>query len=185
MHIYPILKCFIVWCEMERIIFRVDDRFIHGQVIEGWINHFRIKNVILINDNIAEDAKKTFIYKSTMPRNAKLEVMSINSFLQLDILNEYKKGYLLIVVGSIHDLKLISSNIPLENSYINIGCLATVSRDITVTDNCFINKEELNCLVELSNNHSKDIYAHKLPWEKPINLKDIHNKQVNTIKMSK
>lgn len=168
---------------MERIIFRVDDRFIHGQVIEGWINHFRIKNVILINDNIANDEKKTFIYKSTMPRNAKLEVMSINSFLQLDILNKYNKGYLLIIVGSINDLKLISTHIPKENSYINIGCIATSSHEIPVTDNCFINKEELDCLVKISKKHSKDIYAHKLPWEKPINIKDIHNKQVNIKKM--
>ena len=168
---------------MERIIFRVDDRFIHGQVIEGWINHFSIKNIILVNDCIATDLKKAFIYKSTMPRNAKLEVISVDSFLQLDILNEYKKGYLLIVVGSIHDLKLISSNIPKENSYINIGCLATGTRDISVTDNCFINKDELDCLVNISEKNSKNIYAHKLPWEKPINLKDIHDTQIKTIKM--
>ena len=109
--------------------------------------------------------------------------MSINTFLQLDILNEYKKGYLLIIVGSIHDLKLISSNIPKENSYINIGCLATGTRDIPVTDNCFINKDELNCLINLSEKKSKDIYAHKLPWEKPINLKDIHSNQTNIEKM--
>ncbi len=168
---------------MERIIFRVDDRFIHGQVIEGWINHFRIKNIILINDSIADDVKKTFIYKSIMPRNAKLEVMSIDSFLQLDILNEYKKGYLLIIVGSINDLKLINSNIPLEHSYINIGCLATSNHDIPVTDNCFLNQEELDCLVHISEKHSKDIYAHKLPWEKPININDIHNKQMNIKKI--
>ena len=168
---------------MERIIFRVDDRFIHGQVIEGWINHFRIKNIILINDIIAADLKKTFIYKSTMPRNTKLEVISIDEFLKLDILRKYKKGYLLIIVGSINDLRSISTNIPKENSYINIGCLATSSHDISVTDNCFVNKDELDYLISLTEKHSKGIYAHKLPWEKPINIKDINKKQVNIKKM--
>lgn len=155
---------------MERIIFRVDDRFIHGQVLEGWINYLRIKNILIVNDDIALDEKKAFIYQSVMPTFSNLKILSIDDFLDLDISENYKKGYLLIILNSINDLKRIMPNIPKTDSYINLGCLSNNRENIFVTDNCFVNKEDFESLLYISLSLNKNIFAHKLPQEKVVDI---------------
>ena len=65
---------------MKHIIYRVDDRFIHGQVLEGWVNYLKIPNVIIVNDVIAGDNVRASIYGSTLPANSKFSVYSIHDF---------------------------------------------------------------------------------------------------------
>ena len=52
---------------MKHIIYRVDDRFIHGQVLEGWVNYLHIKDIMIVNDIIANDSIRASIYQSTLP----------------------------------------------------------------------------------------------------------------------
>jgi len=158
---------------MERIIFRVDDRLIHGQVLEGWINYLRIKNILIVNDDIALDKKRAFIYQSVMPTFTNLKTLSIESFLNIDILKKYKKGYLLVILNSINDLKRILSNIPKTDSYINLGCLSNNRENIYITDNCFINKDDLESLLYISLSLNRSIFAHKLPQEKVVDICDL------------
>ncbi len=153
---------------MKRIIYRVDDRFIHGQVIEGWINYYNIPNIILVNDRIATDVCQRLIYESIMPIGKHLTVTSVSEFLHKKPYKDIKKGCILIIVGSISDMYAIK-DLPDNDSYINIGCIATGSRSISVTDTVFIDKIQLDMLKEMSINH--DIFVHKLPWDIPVNIK--------------
>ena len=78
---------------MKRIIYRVDDRFIHGQVLEGWVNYLKISNVIIVNDILAEDNVRASIYGSTLPANAKYSVYSIRDFCSKKPYLKIKKKY--------------------------------------------------------------------------------------------
>ncbi|MBQ3033039.1 MAG: hypothetical protein IJD28_01555, partial [Deferribacterales bacterium] len=59
--------------------------------------------------------------------------------------------------------------LPDESSYINIGCVATESRDIEITDTVYVDGNQLAMLKEISACH--DIFVHKVPWEMPVNIK--------------
>lgn len=153
---------------MKRIIYRVDDRFIHGQVIEGWINYYNIPNIILVNDRIASDMCQKLIYESIMPIGKRLLVTSVSDFLIKQPYKKIKKGCVLIIVGSISDMYAIK-DIPDCDSYINIGCITSGDRTISITDTVFIDEYQLSLLKEMSKNH--DIFVHKLPWDMPVNIK--------------
>ncbi len=153
---------------MKRIIYRVDDRFIHGQVIEGWINYYNIPNIILVNDVIASDMCQKLIYESIMPVGKRLIVTTVSDFLKKKPYKKIKKGCVLIIVGSIYDMYTIK-DLPDEDSYINIGCLANGSRAIEITDTVFIDFNQFEMLKEMSLHH--DIFVHKLPWDMPVNIK--------------
>ena len=72
---------------MKHIIYRVDDRFIHGQVLEGWVNYLHIKDIMIVNDIIANDSIRASIYQSTLPSGSKFSVYTVNDFCE-------KKPYL-------------------------------------------------------------------------------------------
>ncbi len=40
---------------MTKLVFRIDDRLIHGQVIEGWVHALNLTRIVVASDRIKED----------------------------------------------------------------------------------------------------------------------------------
>ena len=49
------------------ILYRVDDRLIHGQVVEAWIPSLGIEQAIVISDEIAKDGLRQRLLRFAMP----------------------------------------------------------------------------------------------------------------------
>lgn len=158
---------------MKYVIYRVDDRFIHGQVLEGWVNYLKISNVIIVNDLLAEDSVRASIYASTLPSNTKFSVYSISDFCSKKPYIKYKKKYVLILVGSIDDLIKIQETFS-SNIYFNIGCITNNSKEVCINDSVFLSIKDFEKIQQLS--QSYDIYFHKVPWEKPVIFSN-HNRK--------
>lgn len=150
---------------MKRLIYRVDDRFIHGQVLEGWVNYLHIKEVIIVNDVIARDGVRASIYQSTLPTGLKFSVYTINDFCEKKITYQNKKNFTLVLIGSVDDLFKIKETFS-SNIYFNIGCIADSTRDVCVNDSVFLSLNDFYQLQTLSEIY--DIYFHRVPWEKPV-----------------
>lgn len=150
-----------------RIIFRVDDRLIHGQVIEGWIKYIKIKNIILLNDRIAGDPLQKIIYSSIVPTECKLTILDKSNFTAnfLDKLN----NKILILVESVKDLYDLR-DILKDEYYINVGCVASREHKIEITDTVFLDLDEIKMLSELR--ESFEIHIKKLPWETGVEIKN-------------
>ncbi len=150
---------------MKRLIYRVDDRFIHGQVLEGWVNYLHIKDIIIVNDIVAHDSIRASIYQSTLPAGSKFSVYTTHEFCEKKPYLKNKKKFTLILLGSIDDLLKIEETFS-SNIYFNIGCIADSSYDVCINDSVFLSLKDFNKLQSLSENY--DIYFHKVPWEKPV-----------------
>jgi len=151
-----------------KIIFRVDDRLVHGQVIEGWIRHYKIRHVLIVNNKIMEDSLQQVIYSSILPSGCKLGLYNKLDFKR--IFNTIPvSGYMLVLfenIGDLYDMKDLLS----EKIYINIGCLASREHKIQISDTVFLNMEELVLLSKLREDHN--IYIKKLPWDTNIEIKN-------------
>lgn len=150
---------------MNRVIYRVDDRFIHGQVLEGWINYLKISDVLIVNDVIASDDIRMTIYKSTIPLNVRVSFYSIHDFLNLLPIKKLKKR-VLVLLGSIEDLLKLETTYS-KDIYFNIGCLSSGSHEISLNDTVFMSQEELNYLKNIFKNDYV-LNVHKVPWEKAV-----------------
>lgn len=150
---------------MKYIIYRVDDRFIHGQVLEGWVNYLKISNVIIVNDILAADSLRASIYACTLPDSTKFSVYSIKDFCAKKPYTKFKKKYTLIIVGSVKDLMEIKETFS-NNIYFNIGCVSDCSQEVCVNDSVFLSLKDFQDIQDLSQLY--DIYFHKVPWEKPV-----------------
>lgn len=151
---------------VKRIIFRVDDRLIHGQVIEGWIKYYKIKNVIIVSDNICNDMLKKTIYSSITPSDVKLDFKCKDEFKKSFDPSQINDSLLVLFedVATLYSLKDILNN----DIYINIGCVANRKHKIEVSDTVFLTKEEIRMLCELRQNYM--IYIKKLPWETSVDI---------------
>lgn len=58
-------------------LLRVDDRLIHGQVVEGWVPHLKVDLVAVVSDAAASDEIQTALMKMALPPSVGLLVLSV------------------------------------------------------------------------------------------------------------
>lgn len=52
---------------MSVVLFRVDERLIHGQVIVGWVRRLAITRIIVVNDELAAEPLEQDVYQTGLP----------------------------------------------------------------------------------------------------------------------
>ncbi|MFA6092380.1 MAG: PTS sugar transporter subunit IIB [Elusimicrobiota bacterium] len=62
---------------MSIVLMRIDDRLIHGQVVEGWIPVLKPVRVLVISDEAAADPMQKQLMRLALPENIALEVLSV------------------------------------------------------------------------------------------------------------
>lgn len=154
----------------EKIIIRVDDRLIHGQVIEGWIKYFKIKNVIILDDVVSSDPLQKMIYSNILPSGCSINFISVKEFLRDFHLDKSKLT--LVIVGSVSVLHEVISLISNE-FYINIGCVASREHKIEITDTVFLDIDEIRMLNDIREKY--DVHVKKLPWETSVEIKNFYH----------
>jgi mannose/fructose/N-acetylgalactosamine-specific phosphotransferase system component IIB len=85
-------------------IIRVDDRLIHGQVVEGWIKPLKIESIVICSDVVYNDPVERALFEVSTPKYIKLEFSSIVTTAQKIVSKEYEKVNTLILIDSLEDL---------------------------------------------------------------------------------
>ena len=153
---------------MKKLILRVDDRLIHGQVIEGWIKNFKIKDVYIVSDNIFEDQLQQMIYSSILPAGCDFKVYSMEKFHEvIKKLNPKKSA--IVLFESIDDFYEFRNEFN-DLMYLNIGCVASREHKIEISDTVFLDVEEIRKLCEIRQKF--ELHIRKLPWETAVEIKN-------------
>jgi mannose/fructose/N-acetylgalactosamine-specific phosphotransferase system component IIB len=152
---------------MKKIIYRVDDRLIHGQVIEGWIKYFKINHVILVSDRVSGDPLQTMIYSSSLPPGTELTISTMDEFKSSFDHGKFKKQYVLVLMESVDELYQVK-NMLKDDVYINIGCVASREHKIEVSNTVFLNPDEIGKVCEIREDY--EVFIHKVPWETSVEI---------------
>lgn len=103
-------------------LLRVDDRLIHGQVVEGWVPLLKIDLVIVVSDAAAADAIQTALMKMALPPSVGLLVLPIAEAAAVLISPQISSRRALVLVpGPSEALVLIEKGVAIDR--INVGGL--------------------------------------------------------------
>jgi len=98
---------------------RIDDRFIHGQVVVGWCPHIKPDLLILCDDEIARSDWERKIYQDA-GANCETRVCSVRETAQLLQSDQLRNKKLLVVVESPHVVvQLFELGVPI--TAVNVG----------------------------------------------------------------
>ena len=62
---------------MPLVLVRIDDRLVHGQVVEGWIPALRAEHVLVVSDAAADDETQVALMRLALPEAVGLEVLGV------------------------------------------------------------------------------------------------------------
>jgi len=89
---------------MSIILFRLDERLIHGQVFLGWANFLKAENLVILNDKVAATPWEKELYLAHVPPEMKASVFSLNEGLKKILQWEFEKERTIVLLETPQDL---------------------------------------------------------------------------------
>jgi len=107
---------------MALTLLRVDDRLIHGQVVEGWVPHLKVDLVVVVSDAAAADEIQTALMKMALPSSIGLLVLPVaEAAAALNAPQMAARKALVLVPGPVEALALVEKGVAVDR--VNVGGL--------------------------------------------------------------
>lgn len=158
---------------MNILLVRVDDRFIHGQILEAWIPFLKAQSVIVVNDTLANDDFQKTIMSMAIPDRIKLRIVTIDDVLSLRNEKDLDDKRTLVIVSSIKDAFSLHT-IGLDFSNLNLGNNKGTDSSKQISYSVWVDEDDLKMLCELMEN-GIDINLQSVPRERNIDMRSIMN----------
>ncbi len=150
---------------------RVDDRLIHGQIIQAWLPVMSIEEILVVSEETANDKIRKSMMRISVPKNYNLEAFDCNKAKKYLKDNGNKK--IMVLCHTTKELRcLIDGGISFTN--INIGGMHYSHGKNEIVKNIFANKEDIDNL-KFFISKNIDIDTRMIPSEKKENMKKILN----------
>ena len=118
---------------------RIDGRLIHGQVANLWTTKLNISRIMVVDDEVAENAIEKSGLKLATPAGVKLSVLPVAKAAENILAGKYDSQRLLIVARKPDRfLKLVEAGVAIET--LNVGNMSqtpetrSITRSINVVD---------------------------------------------------
>lgn len=157
---------------MTVVLFRVDERLIHGQVIVGWGGRLHPDRIVVVDDELAASPWEQELYSMGVPAGVEAGFASVDDAL------ERLPGWLesedrvLILTRTIDTMNRLARTGLLRGEEVNIGGIHHGPGRVRVLRYVFLSKEEKDALVELSSAGAK-VTARDVPGARGVDLDEL------------
>ena len=130
------------------VLFRVDDRLIHGQVVLGWGSVLKPDRIVLADDEVASNEWERNLYASAAPPEIKVSILPLT-----EAAAQLKRGVfdaekvILLVKHPRSVLSLMDLGLPV--SEVNVGGLHYREGREKILENVYLDAEERSIMREL------------------------------------
>jgi mannose/fructose/N-acetylgalactosamine-specific phosphotransferase system component IIB len=151
------------------ILYRVDDRLVHGQVVEGWVPHLRAEELAVVSDEIAGDEMRRMIMRFATPEGVDLKIMTVaEAAAYLPEAVKSPRKVLLLLPGLSEAIALTQKGIKIAS--LNIGGMHySAGKNLSIGKAIFLNDEDCAALKTLSA-AGIVIEGRGVPSDSPLNL---------------
>lgn len=145
---------------------RIDDRLMHGQVVVSWIPYLKADEVIILDDDYANDDFMSLLIKNASPENIKVHIFNFDdaaSFLQEDD----EGAVILILIKNVEYIKrLMDKGINIKK--VNVGNLGSSPMRKKYYNSVYLSHEELEMLKDIQG--LTEVEIKMLPNDKALSL---------------
>jgi mannose/fructose/sorbose-specific phosphotransferase system IIB component len=133
---------------MSFIIVRIDDRLVHGQVIESWCKKLKIDHIIVSNDAVAGDSMQRSLITLAVPSYIKVSVLTVEQTGGLLLSGKTSQDRVIVLLSSPRDVvNLLKTGFKIAE--INVGGLHYSQGKVQVSKTISLSDDDLDALDEL------------------------------------
>lgn len=148
------------------VLFRVDHRLLHGQVVFSWASALNPDCILVANDDVVHDELRKTTLKLSKPADAKLVIKGIDASIEAINSGRTDKYRLFAVVSNVSDAVRMALACP-QIASIDLGGTKpapgthAVSRMVNLTD-------EEETLLKEAQEKGIDVYIQAVPTDKRV-----------------
>lgn len=157
---------------MAIVLVRVDQRLLHGQVVEGWVPFLKADTVVVADDNSAADPLVSLAMTAACPSKVKLSVLKVADAAAALADGRLPGARTLVLVGSVAGLCALWKKGGRAGA-VNVGNVPIGPGRKRVTSSVALSPEELAQLEEVAATGAQ-VEARAVPKEKAADLRAMH-----------
>ncbi|MBI4054994.1 MAG: PTS sugar transporter subunit IIB [Elusimicrobia bacterium] len=148
---------------------RIDDRLIHGQIIEGWLPYLKTNEVLVVSDALCADELQKTLLSLALPDAIRLEILDVARAVEYlkDSQDLPQKRVLVLVPSPQEALALLERGLSL--SQINVGGLHHSVGKIQLGRALFLSPQDKHSLKEILR-RGVHLEGRAVPGESPTDL---------------
>ncbi len=153
------------------IFIRIDDRLIHGQVVEGWVNFLKATSIFVADDRVAANALQRSIMEIAAPQGLRVLIGGVEDICRQVRASDSLKDRAILLFSNpsavVRALKL-----GLNCTELNIGGMHYTPGKRKLIDVLAVDNEDLNALREIASQGVK-VTVQAVPNQKPLSLEKL------------
>jgi PTS system mannose-specific IIB component len=151
---------------------RVDNRLIHGQVVEAWLPHLKVTRVVVADDEAANSELTRAAMGLAVQPDIEVKILPVAEVDFAALAADSTKT--LVLVRDVAQL-LLARERGLGNAPVNLGNVHHRADRRAVTPSVFLSLEELSGLKLLSES-GVEVEARAVPNERAVTLAELHER---------
>lgn len=154
---------------MTIVLFRVDERLIHGQVVVGWGSHLQPDRIVVVDDQLAESVWEQELYCLGLPPGVESEFVTVA--VARGAVAEWRSddGRAILLTRDIDTMRRLAAGGTLRDADINIGGIHHAPGRRQVLPYVYLSATEESALEQLGSEVGA-VSARDLPGARAVDL---------------
>lgn len=149
---------------------RIDDRFIHGQVLTKWVKLRPIDRIIIVSDSVADEMRKTLVL-SVAPANVAASAVSVDKMIRAYKSPRYETTTAMLLFENPQDIvRLVEGGVDLKE--VNVGGMRFDVERKQITKSVSVNDSDIAAFRKLKDLGVKN-ELRQLPGDTSQDFNDI------------
>jgi mannose/fructose/N-acetylgalactosamine-specific phosphotransferase system component IIB len=147
---------------------RIDDRLVHGQVVEGWVKALHITRIVVASDSVEADDTQKALYHLAVPHGVELTCLTVTEAAKEWKARRWDKDRAILLVSTPGDaLRLLEAGSPIQS--VNLGGLHYRQGRVQVLKGVSLDEQDVQALKSLAS-HGVLLEARALPLDDPFDI---------------
>jgi len=156
---------------MGIVLVRIDDRLIHGQIVENWMKFLKINHLIVVNDFVASDQMQKALFSMAVSDHTKISILTIAQAREAILNGQFKEDRAMLLFASPQDvLNLINKGVKIKE--VNIGGMHYSPEKKQILRAISVSKEDIQAFQELDRLGVR-LEARMVPDDEKIDIMEI------------
>ena len=147
---------------------RIDDRFIHGQVLTKWVKLRTVERIIVVSDAVANDEMRKTLVLSVAPSNIKASAVSVDKMARAYKSPKYNDTKAMLLFENPEDiLRLVQQGVDIKE--VNVGGMRFETDRKQITKAVSVREADIQAFEEL-HNLGVNLELRQLPGDQSVDF---------------
>lgn len=155
---------------MKIVLWRIDDRLVHGQVMTAWSKVYKTTKILVIDDVTAKDSFLCQVMKLAVPGDYQVDIVSVDEAVKRIREDSGEKATMVLVKGPETIERLLEAGVTIPE--LNVGNMGAAPGRKAIMRSLQVTKEEFASLQAIREKGVR-VYIQVFPDAKVVELDKI------------